>query len=98
MRTITKFEPLSVMKMAGICYAALGLLEGLMFGLILSMKMFALPAANGSGRVLGPLFGLAMISVFPILLGGFGAIAGGLGAVIYNIVSKYVGGIAVEVE
>jgi len=60
--------------------------------------MFVIPAANGSGRVMGPVFGIAMIIVFPILLGGFGAIAGGLGAVIYNVVSRYVGGIAVEVK
>jgi hypothetical protein len=86
------------MRIAGICYAALGLLEGLFLGLIVSMKMFAVPAANGRGRLMGPIFGIAMILVFPILLGGFGAIAGGVGAVIYNIVSKYVGGIAVEVE
>jgi hypothetical protein len=47
---------------------------------------------------LGLLFGGLSIVIFPIALGLMGALMAGLGAVIYNVSARYVGGIAVEVE
>jgi hypothetical protein len=97
-KTITKFDPVSIMRIAGICYAALGLLEGLLFGLIIALKMLATPGASAGGRIAGPLLGLLMVIGFPLLLGAIGALMAGLGALIYNVASKYVGGIVVTVE
>ncbi len=98
MRKIKKFEPLSVMRIAAICYGAMGLLEGLFMGLLVSLKMFAAPTPNDSGRFTGPLLAVVVIIAFPILLGAIGALTAGLGAVIYNVTARYVGGIEVEVE
>jgi hypothetical protein len=44
------------------------------------------------------LFGGFSIIFFPIIFAVIGAIGGGLGAVIYNVSARYVGGIEVEVE
>ena len=98
MRKIKKFEPVSATRIAGICYGAIGLLEGLFVGLIVSLKMFATPTANNSGRFTGPLLAVVVVIAFPILLGAIGALTAGLGAVIYNVTARYVGGIEVEVE
>ena len=42
MRKIKKFEPLSVMRIAAICYGAIGLLEGALFSVV--FQLFRLPA------------------------------------------------------
>jgi hypothetical protein len=99
MRKIKKFEPLSVMRIAAICYAAIGLLEGAMFSLIFSIIPLA-AAQNGQNlpRFFGFFFGAFSIIVLPIFFAVIGAIGGGLGAVIYNVSARYVGGIEVEVE
>jgi hypothetical protein len=98
MRKITKFEPLSVMRIAAIGYAALGLLEGALFSLIFLIAPFAASGDQGMPRWTGLLFGGLSIVIFPIVLGILGALMGGLGAVVYNVSARYVGGIAVEVE
>jgi hypothetical protein len=97
MKTITRFEPISVMRIMGICYAALGLVEGLFFGVFITLQMILTPSLKG-GRFIGPIVGLAAIVGFPLLLGATGALMAGLGALIYNVASKYVGGIVVTVE
>lgn len=98
MRKIKKFEPLSVMRIAAIAYAAMGLLEGAMISVIFSF----VPLADQNGQHLPRFFGFFLgtfsFVVFPILFAVIGAIGGGLGAVIYNVSARYVGGIEVEVE
>ena len=97
-RKIKKFEPISVMRIAGICYAGLGLLEGVLFALLFSIVPFTTPPPQNMPRLLGLYFGGFAVILFPILLGATGAIMAGLGAAIYNLTARYVGGIEVEVE
>jgi hypothetical protein len=98
MRKIKKFEPLSVMRIAAIVYAAIGFLEGAMFSFIFSMVPFTSPNGQHIPRAFGVLFGGFSIIFFPIIFAVIGAIGGGLGAVMYNVSARYVGGIEVEVE
>jgi hypothetical protein len=98
MKQIKRFEPLSVMKIAAICYALLGLMEGAIFSVVFSMVPFAGPDAPQFPRFLGLLFSGFSIIFFPIMFAVIGAIFGGLGAVVYNVSAKYIGGIKVEVE
>jgi hypothetical protein len=98
MRKIKRFDPLSVMKIAAICYAILGLLEGAIFAVVFTAVPFAANASPDFPKFLGPLFGVGALICFPIIFAVLGAIGGGLGAVIYNVSARFVGGIAVEVE
>lgn len=98
LKTITKVDPISVMRIAGICYAVLGFFEGILFGLVIALKFSATPAASTGSPFIGPFAGLAAVIGFPILFGVFGALMAGVGAVIYNVASKYVGGVVVTVE
>lgn len=98
MKKISKFEPLSVMRIAAISYGAMGLLEGAIFSLMFSLIPMADPRHQNVPPWLGLVFGGLSIIFMPILFAIIGAISGGLGAVIYNVSAKYVGGIAVEVE
>jgi hypothetical protein len=97
LRQIKRFEPLSVMKIAAICYALLGLLEGAIFSIFFASIPFATKNGANMPRFLGPVFGVLAIVFFPILFAVIGAIGGGLGTAIYNVAAKYVGGIEVEV-
>jgi len=98
MKKIKKFEPLSVMRISAIGYGAMGLLEGAIFSVMFSMIPMMDPQHQTMPRWTGMLFGGFAIVFFPILFAIIGAIAGGLGAVIYNVSARFVGGIAVEVE
>jgi len=98
MRKIKKFEPLSVMRIAAICYGVLGLLEGAIFSIVFSLAPMASAGEHPMPRWMGLLFGGLSIVFFPILFALMGAIMGGLGAVVYNVSARFVGGIAVEVE
>lgn len=96
MKIVKRFNPLSVMRIAAICYAALGFFEGIFVAVTFSV--IGLAGREGMPRFLAPLFGVASIFIFPILFAVIGAIGGGLGAVIYNVAARVVGGIEVEVE
>jgi hypothetical protein len=98
MKMIKKFEPLSVMRISAIGYGAMGLLEGAIFSVIFTMIPMADQAHQNMPRWTGMMFGGFAIVFFPILFAIMGAIAGGLGAVIYNVAARFVGGIVVEVE
>ncbi len=97
MRVVKRFEPMSVMRMAAICYAVLGVFEGLILSIFVSTIPFTNKTAAAPPRFLGPLFGVLSIFIFPFLFAALGAIVGGLSAVIYNVSAKYVGGVEVEV-
>jgi len=97
MRMVKRFEPISVMRVAAICYAVLGAIEGVIFSIFFATIPFAGKTAGEILRFLGPLFGVLSIFVFPFLFATMGAITGGLGAVIYNVSAKYVGGVEIEV-
>ncbi|MGH9713533.1 MAG: hypothetical protein ACRD5M_09575 [Candidatus Acidiferrales bacterium] len=98
MRKIKRFEPLSVMKISAICYGAMGLLEGAIFSLVFSIAPLKGHGGEPLPRFMGLLFGTLSIVFFPIFLGAMGAIMGGLGAAVYNVSARFVGGIQVEVE
>jgi hypothetical protein len=97
METIKKFEPLSVMKIAAVTYGALGVLEGALFSVVFTMGFFA-DQSRQMSRFFSLLFGGLSIIFSPIFFAIIGAVFGGLGAVIYNVSARFVGGIQVEVE
>jgi hypothetical protein len=98
MRIIRKIDPLSVMKIAAICYGAIGLIEGAVFSVVFSLVPLTGHDGRQIPRFFGVLFGGFSIIFFPILFAVMGAVGGGLMAAVYNVVARYVGGIQVEVE
>ena len=98
MRTIKKFEVLSVMRVSAICYGAMGLIEGAFLSGIFVMMPMAATSQQRLPPWMGVAFGGLSVVLLPILFGLMGAIIGALGSVIYNVSAKYVGGIQVEVE
>jgi hypothetical protein len=98
MSIVKRIEPLSAMRVAGILYAALGLVIGAMFSLIF-VTMGSFPM-NGQAALPFPfriLFGGLAVVLLPVFYGVMGALMAGLGAALYNLVARWVGGIEVEV-
>ena len=84
------------------CVMALfGLIAGLfvlVFGSLAGSMMGAMGGDTTSGTGLGMLGGIGAVIFMPIMYGVMGFLAGVIGAAIYNLVARYVGGLELEVE
>jgi hypothetical protein len=90
---------LSMAKIAGILYAAIGVLVGLLFAFISSLAGMA--GAHMNPDMPGwfaPMFGVGAIVFLPVIYGVMGFITGALGAAIYNLFSGMIGGVELELE
>jgi hypothetical protein len=97
---LKRIGPLSCAKMAGVLYAALGLIVGFfisiaaLFGVALSSGAEGEPGA----AFIGLLFGVGAIVVLPIVYGLLGFVSALVGAALYNLVAKLTGGIELDLE
>jgi hypothetical protein len=94
LRRIKRIAPLQAGKILGILYGAMGLLFAPFF-LIISAITSNLPEANGK---MPAFFGVGMAIAAPVIYAVMGFVIGVVGAAIYNLVAKWVGGFEVEVE
>jgi hypothetical protein len=97
---ITKLGVMSLGKLMGVMYAAIGLLFGVIYALVAVVGGGAMLAmggnegAMGGGMMMG--MGVAAVAVLPILYGVLGFIGGLITALFFNIAAKYAGGLEVE--
>ena len=97
---ITKVGVLSLGKLLGIMYAAIGVLFGALYALFAVVGGGAMLAmggnegAMGGGMMMG--MGVAAVVVLPILYGLIGFVGGLISALFFNIAAKYAGGLEVE--
>jgi|WetSurMetagenome_2_1015567.scaffolds.fasta_scaffold938991_1 hypothetical protein len=100
LKTVRGIRVLSMGKMAGIIYACLGLLVGMIVAMISVLGGFAGMANEGGAAagLIGMFLGVGAVFVFPILYGLLGACLGMVVAAIYNVASRLVGGIEIEID
>jgi len=96
--TLKSLGVLSVGKIMGATYAALGLLLGAFFSLFAILGAAIGAGRNGPGPVEGIIFGAMAIVFVPVFYGILGFVGGIIGAVVYNVIAKYVGGIEFEFQ
>jgi hypothetical protein len=97
MTAIKRFDPMSVGKVSGLTYLVFGLIVGALFALMSLVGSGLGAAATGSNQpFLGVLFGVGAVIFFPVLYGIIGFLGGILGAVVYNVVAGWTGGIQLE--
>ncbi len=92
MKEIKRMDVLSVGVMYGMTLAFMGFLIGLFFASIGSL-FSGLSGASAFGS-----FGALAIVIFPIIYGGLGFVFGLIGAALYNLFARWVGGIKVELR
>ncbi len=87
---IKRVHPFSVFKIAGLLYAIFGLFAGCIFALV--------SLVGGEKALPFPFGGVLAIIILPIIYGVSGAIFAAIGAALYNLVAKLVGGIKIKLE
>lgn len=103
MMVIKRMNPMSVGKIYAVLGAIMGVLVGLMFFAFsqATSSLYSGSSAYGGSKVpQGLLAGLGAFAIIvaPIVYGIGGFIGGVIGAAIYNVVAKWVGGIELDLE
>jgi|SRR5690349_23046094 hypothetical protein len=98
MQRVKSLGVLSVAKISGLCYAALGLVLMPFFFIFGFIGMIAGRQAGGPGAAIGPIVGIVMAIMMPVFYGCMGFVMGALGSFIYNLMAGWVGGIEVELQ
>jgi pilus assembly protein TadC len=93
-RRIKRIAPLQLAKMLAILYGLMGLIF-IPFFLLMTLVASQMPASQRVGVLA---LGAGFTIFVPIIYAAIGFVFGALGALIYNLVAKWIGGIEVEVE
>ena len=93
---INRVGPLSCAKIAGALYTAIGLIIGAAFSLAAMAGAFASDELDAG--MMGAVFGVGSIILFPILYGCMGFVGAAIGAWLYNLVAGAVGGVEIDVR
>jgi len=103
MAVVRRVGPGSAFKVGLVLYAILGLFLGICAALVSSIagSLAGLgspgPGAPGA-RLFGFGMGIGAIVFFPILYGIVGGVIAAIGAVVYNVVAGWVGGLEVDIS
>jgi len=100
---IRRFDVASVAKICFVLYAILGMLIGLVYvliALVFSSVLDFASALEGTAllRVAATGVGILLVPLFALFYGVIGGLAGLVGAVVYNLVSKAIGGVKLTLE
>ncbi len=96
MMVVKKIGVLSCAKIQAVVLAILGLIIGVLYGII--GFFIALAAPHEFGSNFPAVIFVLMPIIMPIFYGILGFISGAIGAFVYNIVAKWIGGLEVEIE
>ena len=90
----------SLGKVAGIVYACLGLIIGMIVAFVSLLGGFAGMANEGGAApgLVGMFLGAGAVIIFPILYGVLGGLVGLVVAVIYNVAARLAGGIEITID
>lgn len=94
MQVLKSVGVMSVAKIMGLVYGCLGLLFAplfLLFALIGSL-------AGRDNALFTGIFGVVFAILMPVGYGVMGFVTGAIGALLYNVMSKWVGGFELELE
>ena len=100
-RRLKRIAPLQFGKMMGVLYGLMGLIFLPFFVLFALIGAFAQNRIAGERRRAGAFaMGgmLVMGLLMPVFYGAMGFIFGMIGAALYNVIARWIGGIEVEVE
>ena len=99
---IKRIGALSLAKLMTVLYGGIGLLVGGLFALFSLLGGGAMMASGQEGAGMGSAmmmgFGLGAVIIFPICYALLGFFAGLLSAWLFNLASRFVGGLELEVE
>lgn len=95
MQTVRSVGVLSFAKIFGLIHACFGLVFAPLF---LLAGIAASIGNDKSAAILGGTFGIVMALLMPVLYGAMGFIMGAVGALVYNLIAGWIGGIELRLE
>ena len=99
---IKRFGIFSAAKIYAVVMAGLGLLIGIPLGLLMIIFGAAIMSSSGreaaAGGTMGIGLGLFYMIGLPIMYGVLGFVVGAIGAAIYNVAARTIGGLEMELE
>ncbi|MGI9102901.1 MAG: hypothetical protein ACR2IF_10710 [Terriglobales bacterium] len=97
MTRIKSFGVLSVAKISGLCYAAMGLCFVPFFLLFFAIGSLA-AKQQPNAQPFPVFFGVGFAIAAPFIYGLMGFVMGALGAFVYNLIAGWIGGIEMELQ
>ena len=88
---------ISLAKILGLLYGALGLIVGFIFTTV-SLAGLALTDAGGFEGVMAGLFGIGGVILMPVFYGAMGFVMGLITAGLFNLVAPIVGGLELRLD
>ena len=98
MHIVKSVGVMSVAKIMGMIYGCMGLIFAPFFLIIGLLGSVAGSMASQSNNPLAGVFGVVFAIFMPILYGVLGFVAGAIGALLYNLFAKWVGGFELQLE
>lgn len=96
---VKKVGPVSLGKILGIIYAFFGFIIGLFFSFFMLIgTIFGSIIEDSPEPLVGLIFGFGSVVAFPVFYGLMGFLGGIITAGLYNVTSRWVGGIEIELE
>jgi hypothetical protein len=95
MATLKRVGPGSAFKLGMAVYGLIGFLIGVLFALLSMLGAALAPPEFGAFKVL---FGIGAILFMPLCYGIIGGIFAAIGAAVYNLVARWVGGLEVDIS
>jgi hypothetical protein len=95
MHIVKSVGVLSVAKILGLIYGCMGLIVAPFF---LMMGLMGSALGQQQNNPLAGAFGIGLAVLAPVFYGAMGFIMGAIGALLYNLFSKWVGGFELEME
>lgn len=92
---MVKLKKINVISLAKI-YGVLTSIMGLILGLFITILNLTLPLPTGT--IGYSWVGMGAVIFFPIFYGIIGFVAGAMSAWLYNLVSKYIGALELDLE
>ena len=92
---VKRVGPLSLAKIAGVVYSAVGLIFGCVLALV--SVLTSAGSQQPAGPLFGAIFGAGAVIFLPLFYGCLGFLGSLLMAALYNLVARSVGGIELEV-
>ncbi len=98
MQELKKVDPLSAGKICGIMYTIMGVVIGLIYALYFAGMGLLVTSMSGTEGTLMIIIGVVCIVAVPIIYGIIGFLSGLIGAAIYNLLARKIGGIKLEIK
>jgi hypothetical protein len=95
---LKRIGPLSLARLAGGLYGAIGLFVGVIFAAAALVGASIAGAAGESSPLLGLIFGVGAVVFLPLMYGVLGALGALLIAGLYNLLAGWLGGIELTLE